>query len=433
MSAGLWVSRERLEQIASQFQEELRRGLGEPGSMIKALPTFITKLPTGKERGAFLVVDLGGSNLRVGRVLLHGDSTFSLDRTKWTLTPEIRDLDGPGLFDFIAACVKEYLEKGAMRKQDTDWLEGQIKLGFAFSYPVRQEGLAHGVLIQWNKALNCHDVVGRDVVAMLEEALGRAGLSNVKVGALLNDTVGTLVAHSYVDADTRIGVILGTGTNAAYAESMANIGKLDASRMQDEDPECMVINVEWGAFGDRRPEYLPLTRADHQIDAESINPGLQRFEKMISGMYLGEVSRLCFMDAYPGVVGKECRPFDLDAADLSKLATGSVTDVQTIVRTKLFMSTADKALVEALCDMSHRVVQRSARLCAAALVALYRSLGRPRGRVVAAFDGSLYEHYPGYPDMLLQAVDELEPGHSLVPQIAKDESIVGAAAVLAAR
>ena len=82
---GLWLSPEQLEGIAGNFEKELSKGLAEDGGMLKALPTFITKLPTGTEKGAYLVVDLGGSNLRVGCVLLHGDSTFSLDR-KWSLT-----------------------------------------------------------------------------------------------------------------------------------------------------------------------------------------------------------------------------------------------------------------------------------------------------------------------------------------------------------
>jgi len=38
------------------------------------------------------------------------------------------------------------------------------------------------------------------------------------VVALANDTVGTLFARCYQEAQCYIGVILGTGTNAAYIE-----------------------------------------------------------------------------------------------------------------------------------------------------------------------------------------------------------------------
>ena len=34
---------------------------------------------------------------------------------------------------------------------------------------------------------------------------------------------------------------------------------------------------------------------DRAIDSSSLNPGKQLYEKMISGMYLGEIARRCFL------------------------------------------------------------------------------------------------------------------------------------------
>ena len=45
------------------------------------------------------------------------------------------------------------------------------------------------------------------------------------MAALINDSVGTLAGGCYVDADTKIGVILGTGTNACYVERADAISK----------------------------------------------------------------------------------------------------------------------------------------------------------------------------------------------------------------
>lgn len=47
---------------------------------------------------------------------------------------------------------------------------------------------------------------------------------------------------------------------------------------------------------------LPTTPYDNKVDRESINPRLQAFEKFISGMYLGEITRnvlLSLIDAAP--------------------------------------------------------------------------------------------------------------------------------------
>jgi hexokinase len=70
----------------------------------------------------------------------------------------------------------------------------------------------------------------------------------LKVVALLNDSVGTLAGGCYEDSNTKIGVILGTGTNACYAEEVKNILALPAKRRADATRPEMVVNTEWGNF-----------------------------------------------------------------------------------------------------------------------------------------------------------------------------------------
>ena len=57
----------------------------------------------------------------------------------------------------------------------------------------------------------------------------------------------------------------------------------------------MIINMEFGAFDNER-KVLPLTRFDNKLDRQSINPHAQIYEKMISGMYLGEITRNVLTD-----------------------------------------------------------------------------------------------------------------------------------------
>ena len=52
-------------------------------------------------------------------------------------------------------------------------------------------------------------VQGEEVVGLLEKSLEKEGLGEVKVVALVNDTVGTLVARAYRDPSTLIGLIIG--------------------------------------------------------------------------------------------------------------------------------------------------------------------------------------------------------------------------------
>lgn len=111
----------------------------------------------------------------------------------------------------------------------------------------------------------------------------------IKLTALINDTTGTLIASHYVDPTTKIGVIFGTGCNAAYMETVKNIPKI---KHLDLPPDTqMAINCEWGAFDSENHEHLPRTKYDVAIDEESNKPGQQAFEKMIAGLYLGEIFR----------------------------------------------------------------------------------------------------------------------------------------------
>jgi hexokinase len=65
----------------------------------------------------------------------------------------------------------------------------------------------------------------------------------ITLTAIINDTTGALIASRYVNPQTKIGVILGTGCNAAYMEKVKNIEKIKHLNI---DPEAEIaINCEW--------------------------------------------------------------------------------------------------------------------------------------------------------------------------------------------
>ena len=95
---------------------------------------------------------------------------------------------------------------------------------------------------------------------------------SVDVVALLNDTTGTQLAVGYEDPNCHVGLILGTGTNACYMEKTAAIPKYtgDCSKF----PE-VIVNCEWGAFGDGGALSPWLTEYDAEVEEHVINPGKQ--------------------------------------------------------------------------------------------------------------------------------------------------------------
>lgn len=143
--------------------------------------------------------------------------------------------------------------------------------------------------------------------------------------ALVNDTTGTLIASHYTDDKMMIGCIFGTGCNAAYMEHCGEIPKLAHLNLPPDMP--IAINCEYGAF-DNQNKVLPRTHWDIIIDKESPRPGQQAFEKMIAGLYLGEIYRLVLLDLHikPGVelfkdqdISRLEKPYTLDSSFLAHI------------------------------------------------------------------------------------------------------------------
>lgn len=165
-------------------------------------------------------------------------------------------------------------------------------LGFTFSFPVNQSCINRGTLIRWTKGFDIPDVVGQDVCTLLQREIDLLELP-VKVAALVNDTVGTLLARSYTSSTkkkTLLGAIFGTGTNGAYLENISEIRKPLRGDFSLSTGK-MVMNIEWGSF-DNNLKVLPTTPYDIMLDRGSINSGFQMFEKRVSGMFLGELLRI---------------------------------------------------------------------------------------------------------------------------------------------
>lgn len=73
---------------------------------------------------------------------------------------------------------------------------------------------------------------------------------------------------------------MGAGTNCSYIEQNKSITKA-----RDLDPaKSQIINVESGGFGK-----APQGAIDKKFDKSLVNPGVNVFEKMISGAYFGPI------------------------------------------------------------------------------------------------------------------------------------------------
>ncbi|KAI0079762.1 hexokinase [Panus rudis PR-1116 ss-1] len=309
------LSDESLVKITKQFLTDFHLGLSEYNHAMAMIPTFVTGVPNGSETGTFLALDLGGTNLRVCEVQLLGNHKFTLRQQKYRVSEALKTGEASALFDYLADSVDAFLTEfpssptsapadpfatsAAIDLLQSNDPSPSVPLGLTFSFPVEQTALNRGKILTWTKGFSAKNAVGHDVVQLLQDAFDRKHL-HVRCVALVNDTVGALLSRAYIAGGCLLGSIFGTGTNGAYVEKVENITKLGDSPARQKGGH-MVVNTEWGAFNNSRTT-LPTTPYDNKLDRESINPRLQAFEKFISGMYLGEITRnilLSLIDAAP--------------------------------------------------------------------------------------------------------------------------------------
>lgn len=403
--------------MIKDFHKEMGFGLKGKKSSLKMLPSFVKK-PKGNERGTFLAIDLGGTNMRVLAVRLHGEGKFeTIGVKRFSLNKEIISETEKVFFDFIVDCVINFLKEYH--------LDSIYEMGFTFSFPVVQTSVSSGTLVTWTKGFSVKDVEGKDVVFLLDNALKRKGVKSLKIIALVNDTVGTLATKCYEDPACDMGVILGTGTNASYPEKTEHITKYKGRWNSDE----MIINIEWGGF-----DKINRNLYDETLDRNSENPGMQRMEKAISGMYLGEIARLVVLNGLKNnlfhtktIEDIFSSPYAFTAEHLSYIALDDYNKLSWLKD----IHDLDKKIIKMI---AHIITTRSARIASSAIAAVItwmdNTLTSPH---TVAIDGSLFEKYPGYKETMESTMVELfgEASKNIRLTLTHDGSGIGAAIIAA--
>uniref|UniRef100_A0A8C2XE96 Phosphotransferase n=1 Tax=Cyclopterus lumpus TaxID=8103 RepID=A0A8C2XE96_CYCLU len=428
------LSVEKLREVSARLRKDLVRGLGKHShhkAPVKMLPTFVRATPDGTEKGDFLALDLGGTNFRVlhVRVVEEEQKVLKMDSQICAIPKEMMLGPGVQLFDHIAACLNDFLVSQNLKGQT-------LPLGFTFSFPCEQKEIDKSILIRWTKGFNCSGVEGEDVVKLLKEAIHRRGDYDIGSVAMVNDTVGTMMSCGYRDQSCEIGMIIGTGTNACYMEEIKNV-----RRVEGEDGR-MCINTEWGGFGDDGCLKDIRTEFDVVVDETSINPGIHNFEKMISGMYLGEIVRLLLVRLTENKLLFEGRtsealltPDAFETKFMSEIEErdGGLENTQNILtELGLKWDSVDSRIVRLVCNA---VSSRSARLCGAALATLANRIRVNRRldhlKTTVGVDGTVYKKHPNFSEELRATVRLLAPDCDITFLVSEDGSGKGAAMVTA--
>ena len=251
------------------FLDDMAKGLAGKVSSLKMIPTYIQIEAEVPKNETVIVMDAGGTNFRVATVYFDKDSKPVIENFKLYPMPGVREeVSRDRFFEIMAGYIKDIIDTSE-------------NIGFCFSYPTEILPNKDGKLLRFSKEIKAKDVQGQIIGQNLNRAIGTMALGKNKHVVLLNDTVAALLAGKDFQNrifDGYIGFILGTGTNCCYVENNSNITK-----KKDLEPSgSQIINIESGGFGK-----CQRGRIDILFDESTIDPGVQTFEKMISGAYLG--------------------------------------------------------------------------------------------------------------------------------------------------
>lgn len=288
---GLSSSCIGIDSMLADFISEMEKGLKGENSSLKMIPAFISpdrSLPVDEP---VIVIDAGGTNLRIAVIIFKNSGEHEIDYLeKYQMPGAEKEISADEFFNTFAEYIAPVIDRSD-------------KIGFCFSYPAEIFPDQDGKLLHWTKDIKVPEVVGEFIGKGLLESLGKSGEGKQLV--LLNDTVATMLAGKASNTakyySSYIGFILGTGTNTAYVEKNSNITKRDDL----DDSGSMAINVESGNFN-----LAPQGDLDQIIDKESSNPEQQQLEKMISGLYRGRIVLMMLQSAASeGLFSLECADY----------------------------------------------------------------------------------------------------------------------------
>lgn len=406
------VNKDSMINIAMLFKKTMEEGLNGQKTCLKMIPSYVGK-PTGKEKGTFMTMDMGGTNLRCTKFKIDNGKFETIIEKKVKLINKEKNYDltkpnitGQQLFAFIADCMASITDQGE-----------SMYLGNTFSFPCRQEDINEAYLINWTKEIATSGVVGENINQLLANALKEKNV-NIEPVALINDTVGTLLVAMYSYQDADIGSIMGTGHNTCYLENNhpINGGK-------------MIVNLESGNYNIG----LPVTKYDKIIDKNSQIPGAQILEKMVSGYYMGPLVKEICLDLYNNKALFTSK--DVDTSYFFNQNFNGLTVENFILypsksEDEYNCSAEDAQIIKAV---SEAILRRAVRIVASSYLGVLfhqeNNGTEVKNKHVIAIDGTIYEKMPKAPKLMEEAFkDALGADAANVEiKLVKDGSGLGAA------
>lgn len=343
-----FVCHEDVNVLASALFADMNNGLAGKPSDEDMIKTFCLPPEQKVVNKSVIVIDAGGTNFRSCLVTFDGDGNASISELEKTKMPGVeKELSKKDFFAQFASNLEHLKNKADC-------------IGFCFSYPMRITEDGDGILLGFSKEVKAPEVVGSKIGECLKAELLSRGWSKINKITLLNDTVAALLAgHAIAPAgknySSYIGLILGTGLNAAYIQ-----------------PETAFMKKQIVVCESGKTRAVTRSDFDIEFDKTTVTPGTFYMEKSCSGAYLGPVALRVIQGAakdglFSKTLAEKISALDsLTLIDLDKYLHGPKDDSPLGSLVKQYGEGDDGEILFELLDA---VAERSARRAAAILAA----------------------------------------------------------------
>lgn len=452
-----------------QYSDEVLKDLNEAllsNSPVSMLPNFNIS-PSGDEQGRFLIIDLGGSTLRIAIIEIRPRNNIqetANDRSnrisiaiekKWIVNNNSKVIDNE-FFKFMGSKIVETINEQEEHLRLINTNDEVINVGITWSFPLEQISHNSGRIVNVGKGWEISpEIQNQDLKFILQNSVKQHYNMNLDVKTIINDSLAVYAAGSFLSSDLKLAMVLGTGYNVCCS---LNTDQFHPEKSLNEP--AVLINSETSLFGsnllglsndldgiiDNR--FLKPSFKSHMSADDNSKTIFQPYECMTSGRYLPELTRLSILKlvnnqeifrhinlpvdsklyiAYDGFSG-ELMCHILETDDIQQIADKINQEFD--IKVDLQDALKIKQLVDSIIKRASYIITISI-ISFIKLLVSHNNETFPNKKLVIGYVGSILVYFNNYRSLILKYINENEYikrlGITVDLMSIDNSSIVGAA------
>ncbi|OWB82806.1 hypothetical protein B5S33_g1434 [[Candida] boidinii] len=460
-------SLELLVKYTQSLQDELQEAY-ESSCKSKNPKTFIpTKVlvPTNQETGKYLVIDIGGSTLRICVMELFKNNYQILMNKQYQINNDLKIIDLK-FFNWVSSIAESLLfdntehgKNGGSKYFQRDEI---IKTGISWSFPIEQTHSNVGYINTVSKGYTLtEETIGKNLSDLFENSFKLNNI-NIKVNSIINDAVAVYISGLFIE-NCEIGLVLGTGINSSfkiknqiYNSELSFFGSCCCHSLSNEldlniDSNYKLENLKYHLINNGLKSS---SQEEEEEESDNDNDGIkdeifQPLEYMCAGRYIPELVRYgivklhergeIFKDNLPKIFNKS---YDLNGEFITLIYENSIEEINNHLNANYQFQLAinDYNKIYKLIDL---IINRASILMASTILSQVKlsyqysssleSINRKSKEIKIGYVGSTLQFFNSYRDKIENYVNYYTENFNLpnIKLVHIDNSSVLGAAVTA--